>query len=91
MHESQVDTTGLGGVQTTPGPNTSAKCRSTNGSLIVIQTGVYTTFSKEESILLQKHHERHGRHIVILFKVSGSGVNVALLKTMATLQRQGRS
>ena len=33
--------------------------------------GVYTTFSQEEGILLQKYRDRNGRCIAILFKTIG--------------------
>ena len=41
--------------------------------------GVYTTLCQKEGILLQKYRDRHGRRIAILFKVSGSGVDLILL------------
>ena len=41
--------------------------------------GVYTAFCQEDGILLQKHHDRNGRCIAILSRVSGSMVNVTLL------------
>ena len=48
------------------------KCRDINGSRIVIQIGgVYTTFCREEGILLQKYRDRNGRCIAILFKSIG--------------------
>ena len=56
------------------------KYRHTNGSTIAIQIGgVYTTFNQEDGILLQKHRDRNRRCIAILSKVSGSGVDAALL------------
>ena len=63
----------VGGVPTTPDPNTSAKVsryrwetyRDTNWC------GVYTTFCQEEGILLQKYRDRNGRCIAILFKSIG--------------------
>ena len=41
--------------------------------------GVYTTFCYEKGILLQKYRDRSGSCIAILFKVSGSGVDLPLL------------
>ena len=49
----------------------------TNWSRIVIRIGVvYTTFSQEEGIFLQKYRDRTGRCIMIFSKVSGSGVGI---------------
>ena len=42
--------------------------------------GKYTIFCQEGGILLQKYRDRKGRCIVLLFKVSGSGVDLILLK-----------
>ena len=60
----------IGGVPTTPDPNTLARLsrykwepyRDTNWWCVC------TTFSHEEGILLQKHRERNGRCIAILFE-----------------------
>ena len=41
--------------------------------------GVYKVFCQEEGMLVQKYRDRNGRCIPILFKVSGSGVDMALL------------
>ena len=41
--------------------------------------GVYTIFCQEEGILLQKYRDRYRRCIPILFKVSGSGVDLIIL------------
>ena len=38
--------------------------------------GVYMTFCREEAILLQKHRDRNGRSITMLFK--SIGVNVSI-------------
>ena len=37
----------------------------------MIQIGVCTTFCEEEGILLQKHRDKNGRRIAILFKRIG--------------------
>ena len=71
---------GNGTAPTTPDPNTPAKDCDTNGGRVVIQIGVcvQTTFYQEEGVLLQKYCGRKGRCIAILFKVSGSGVDLTL-------------
>ena len=57
------------------------KYRDTNGSRIVIQIGgVYTTFCQEEGILLQKYAIEMGGVSRYFSKVSGSGVDLTLLK-----------
>ena len=68
-----VQTLDIGGVPTTPDPNTSAKIsrykweayRDTNWRL------VHTTFCQGEGILLQKYRDRNGRCIATLFKSIG--------------------
>ena len=52
---------------------------NTNGSRIVIQIGVYTTFREEEGMLLQKYRDSNGRCIAIPSEASGSGVELILL------------
>ena len=71
----------LGGVPTTPDPNTSAKVsHDTNGSRIVMQIGgVYTTFCQEEGILLQKYAIEMGAVSRCFSEVSRSGVDLTLL------------
>ena len=59
----------IGGVPTTPDPNTSAKVSRYNGRRIAIEIGgVYTTFCQKEGILLQKYRDRNARFIPIPFR-----------------------
>ena len=65
----QISEMKIGGVPTTPDPNTSEKYRDTNGRRIAIQIGgVHTTFCQEGDMLLQTYRDRNGRCITILFK-----------------------
>ena len=58
------------------------KYRDANGSRIVIQSGgVYTTFCQEGGILLQKYAIEMGGVSRYSSKVSGSGVDLTLLKS----------
>ena len=60
-------------VPTTPDPNTSAEVSRHKWEAYrdTKVGGVYTTFCKEEGILLQKYRDRNGRCIAILFKSIG--------------------
>ena len=69
-----------GGVATTPDPNTSAKYRDTNGRRIMIQVGgVHTTFCREEAYFCKSIATEMGAVSRYFSKVSGSGVNLALV------------